>query len=120
MNESPSTPHRRAPKRHRAPAAPLPTARSLGLKRILPIGFGLGALALLASGCLTGTAVADDTLTISGSGGAETIVLRLRAGDPNTLEVDDGGDGTANATFDRQTFSKIVVNAGGGDDILRI
>ena len=88
-------------------------------RRILPVAFAVAAL-MLASGCITQTSVANDTLTITGSPGADTITLRLRAGDPNTLEVDDGGDGTANASFDRQTFSKIVVDGGAGDDVITI
>ncbi|MGZ4784664.1 MAG: hypothetical protein ACXV5S_03265, partial [Acidimicrobiales bacterium] len=67
---------------------PTPRARRpRRMTRLLPIGFGLGALALLAAGCVTATSVANDTLTITGSGGADTIVLRLKAGDPNTVEV---------------------------------
>ena len=89
------------------------------LTRGVPIGLGLAALALLAAGCITAANVANDTLTIKGSSGADTIVLRLKAGDPNTLEADDGIDNT-DFSFDRSTFSKIVVDGGGGDDTLRI
>ena len=46
-------------------------------------------------------------------------MLRLKAGDPNTLEADDGIDNT-DFSFDRSTFSKIVVDGGGGDDTIRI
>ena len=89
------------------------------LMRGVPIGLGLAGLALLAAGCITAANVANDTLTIKGSNGADTIVLRLKAGDPNIVEADDGIDNT-DFFFDRQTFSKIVVDGGAGDDTIRI
>ena len=125
MTAIPSTRPPSAPAhRKRRSADPRPNAvtrrRLRSHPRVLAVGIGLGALTLLTAGCVTGAAVAGDTLTVTGSAGPDTIVLRLKAGDPNTLEIDDSGDGTANLSFDRQTFSKIVVNAGAGDDTLRI
>jgi Ca2+-binding RTX toxin-like protein len=57
-------------------------------------------------------------LTVDGTAGADAITLRLRGGDPNTLEVDVGADGTADFQFDRQRFTAIAVNGGAGDDII--
>src|SRR5262249_31773765 len=37
-----------------------------------------------------------------------------------TLEVDVGDDGTADFSFDRSKFSSIVIDAGAGDDIVRM
>jgi Ca2+-binding RTX toxin-like protein len=80
----------------------------------------LPAIAIAATACISSAAVANQTLTIVGSNQNDTIVLRLRAGDPNTLEVDDNGDGTADFAFDRSTFNAIDVEGGAGNDTLRI
>jgi hypothetical protein len=61
-----------------------------------------------------------DTLIVTGTSAGETIVLRLAASDPNTLEVDAGGNGTADFAFPRSKFTKIVVQGVGGPDTLRI
>ena len=60
------------------------------------------------------------TLKITGDGAGETLVLRLQSGSLTTLEVDVGGDGTADFSFDRTTFTAIDVDARGGDDEVRI
>ena len=62
----------------------------------------------------------DSVLVVSGSVHPDTIVLRLRAGDPNTVEVDVGGDGTADFAFARSTFTSINVDGAESDDVLRI
>ena len=61
-----------------------------------------------------------NTLRISGDSASDKLVLRLQPGAPNTLEVDVGADGTADDSFDRNTFTAIDVTAGGGDDEVRI
>jgi RTX calcium-binding nonapeptide repeat (4 copies) len=60
------------------------------------------------------------TLTITGDAASDQLVLRLQAGSPSTLEVDVGGDGTADFSFDRNTFTAIDVHAGAGADTVRI
>jgi Ca2+-binding RTX toxin-like protein len=60
------------------------------------------------------------TLTITGTNGNDTIVLRLGTGGPTDLEVDVGGDDTADASFDRADFDHIVVEAKKGDDTVMI
>jgi Ca2+-binding RTX toxin-like protein len=65
-------------------------------------------------------AVSNGTLTITGDAADNSIFMRLKAGAPNTLELDLGGDGTAEQSFDRNTFTTIVVNAGGGNDLIRL
>ena len=40
-------------------------------------------------------------LTVDGLSGDDRIVLRLKAGDPDVLEVDADGDGSADFSFDR-------------------
>ncbi|HEU4841594.1 MAG TPA: hypothetical protein VFT09_09135 [Ilumatobacteraceae bacterium] len=80
-------------------------------------GAGTGAAGAAAAGTAQ---VAGDTLIVAGDRGADRIALRLEAGVPTRLQVDFGDDGTADATFDRATFSRIAVQAGRGDDTVRI
>jgi Ca2+-binding RTX toxin-like protein len=105
------------------PAAPTTTTRDRRRTRVhrwAAAGIAVPAIVVAATACISSAAVDNQTLTIKGSDGGDTIVLRLRAGDPNTLEVDDGGDGTADYAFDRSTFTAIDVEGGAGDDVLRI
>ena len=60
------------------------------------------------------------TLQITGDGASDKLALHLAPGDPNTLQVDVGEDGTVDFSFDRSTFSAINVQGGGGDDEIRI
>ena len=64
--------------------------------------------------------VQNGTLEITGDHASDKLALRLAPGDPNTLQVDVGDDGTANFSFDRSTFTAIHVQGGGGDDQIRI
>ena len=64
--------------------------------------------------------VTDGTLRISGSPRADKIVLRLSALDANQLQVDVGDDGSADFTFDIATLRAIDVEAGNGNDTVRI
>ncbi len=57
-------------------------------------------------------------LTVAGTPGVDPITLRLQAGDPNTLEVDVGADGTADFRFNRQLFNAIAVNGRAGNDTI--
>ena len=61
----------------------------------------------------------NGTLTIAGSQTADRIALRLSA-DASQLQVDVGDDGSADATFGLDTFRAIDVEAGNGDDTVRI
>ena len=60
------------------------------------------------------------TLTITGTAGSDKLALRLRKDDPRQLQVDVGGDGSAEFTVRRRRFDRIVVNAGDGNDQVRI
>jgi Ca2+-binding RTX toxin-like protein len=64
--------------------------------------------------------VRHHTLTITGTGGSDRLALRLRAGDPRQLQVDVGDDGSAEFTVRRHRFDNIVINAGDGNDQVRI
>ena len=57
------------------------------------------------------------TLQIRGDGASDKLVL---APTPATLLVDVGEDGTADFTFDRSTFTAVSVQAGDGDDEVRV
>jgi Ca2+-binding RTX toxin-like protein len=59
-------------------------------------------------------------LTIQGTRANDKIVLRLQAGEPGTLQVDVGDDGSADFSFERAEIAKIAVDAGAGDDLVRI
>ena len=59
-------------------------------------------------------------LTIEGTNASDAIALRLQAGDPGVLQVDVGNDGSADFSFDRADVTQIVVDAGAGDDLVRI
>jgi predicted lipoprotein with Yx(FWY)xxD motif len=59
-------------------------------------------------------------LTVEGTEASEKIALRLQAGDPGTLQVDVGDDGSADFSFKRERVAKIAVDARGGNDLVRI
>ena len=63
-------------------------------------------------------AVQKGTLEITGNGASDKLAFGLAS--PSTLFVDVGEDGTTDFTFDRGTFSAIDVQAGGGDDEVRV
>lgn len=88
-----------------------------------------GVVVGVASALVAGTAhaqaaetasVANDTLTVSAGSGADRLALRLQAAAPGMLQVDFGDDGSAEHTFDRSTFSRIVVSLGSGNDTFRV
>src|SRR5262245_19653101 len=58
------------------------------------------------------------TLTITGSNRDDDLVLALDAGNPSALDL--MVDGTAVASFDRSRFNALVVDAGRGNDEIRI
>jgi hypothetical protein len=59
-------------------------------------------------------------LTVRGTRASDRIALRLKAGDPATLQVDFGDDGSADFSFDRADIAMIVVKARAGDDLIRM
>ena len=60
------------------------------------------------------------TLTVTGTAASDKLALRLRARHPQTLQVDVGDDGSADFQVNRRRFDRIRVNAGGGNDLVRI
>src|SRR5215204_5860221 len=59
-------------------------------------------------------------LTIKGTKRSDRIALRLRAGQPNVLQVDLDDDGTAEFELNRADVTKIELDARSGDDLVRI
>jgi RTX calcium-binding nonapeptide repeat (4 copies) len=59
-------------------------------------------------------------LKVNGSHRADTVALRLKAGDPNTVQVDVGDDTSADFSFARSDVSAIHVRMGKGDDSARV
>jgi Ca2+-binding RTX toxin-like protein len=59
-------------------------------------------------------------LSVVGTAAGEKIALRLRAGDPNVLEVDVGDNGSADFSFKRKQITRIAVDAKAGDDLVRM
>jgi hypothetical protein len=64
--------------------------------------------------------VVDGALRVSGTPFADTFSLRVRASNPNQLQLDIGDDGSTDDTFDLSTFSSIDVRTGNGDDVVRL
>ena len=71
------------------------------------------AVAAAPSSAATGAQFDGDTLQIFGDNGEQTLAI---VNQPSTYVLDIGNNGTADFTFDRSTFSKIEVDAKGGDD----
>jgi Ca2+-binding RTX toxin-like protein len=59
-------------------------------------------------------------LTVKGTRSADSIALRLKAGDPGVVQVDLGDDGSADFSFDRGDVERIAVATRGGDDRVRV
>jgi Ca2+-binding RTX toxin-like protein len=59
-------------------------------------------------------------LNVLGTKGNDRITLRLKPGDRFRLQVDVGSNGSADFTFKRKAFNRIVVHAGSGADALLV
>ncbi|MFL5896400.1 MAG: calcium-binding protein [Thermoleophilaceae bacterium] len=64
--------------------------------------------------------VKHGTLDVNGGDRANTVALRLAAGDGSVVQVDVGDDGTADFSFARSGIDAIRVAMGDGDDFVRI
>jgi Ca2+-binding RTX toxin-like protein len=64
--------------------------------------------------------VKHGVLVVKGTHARDAIALRLKAGNPNVLQVDFGDDGSADFSFGLNRFARIDVRARGGDDRVRI
>ena len=54
-------------------------------------------------------------LNVLGTARGDRITLRLKRGNTSRLQVDVGGNGSAEFTFNRSRFNRIVVHAGSGE-----
>ena len=59
-------------------------------------------------------------LKVRGTRASDAIALRLKSGDPGTIQVDFGDDGSADFSFARNRIAAIAVDARAGDDRVRI
>jgi Ca2+-binding RTX toxin-like protein len=59
-------------------------------------------------------------LKVKGTRASDAIALRLKAGDPGTLQVDFGDNGSADFSFARNKVAKIAADARAGNDRVRI
>jgi hypothetical protein len=91
---------------------------SVALASVGTIGI-LGFTAAPALASYRGS-VQGRTPQIVGNAASDKLALRLAPGSPNILQVDVGDDGTADFSLDRSTFDAIVVNAGAGNDEVRV
>jgi Ca2+-binding RTX toxin-like protein len=62
----------------------------------------------------------NGVLSIKGTNASDKIALRLQAGDPGTLDVDVGDNGSADFYFKRSAIAKIAVDSRAGADLVRI
>jgi len=65
-------------------------------------------------------AVVRGTLVVTGTPSADRIALRLSRTLPRRLQVDFGDNGSADRTFRLGSFARIDVEAGGGNDRIRL
>jgi RTX calcium-binding nonapeptide repeat (4 copies) len=60
------------------------------------------------------------TLRVQGGDGGQRVALRLKAGDPQTIQVDAADNGSADFSFNRAAVHTIRVRMGDGNDSARI
>ena len=91
---------------------------------VAALAAGLAGIAVLAETASAKdkvkASIQNNALTVAGTGASEAIALRLRSGDSTTLQIDVGDDGSADLTFKRDRFDHILVDAGNGNDTVRI
>jgi RTX calcium-binding nonapeptide repeat (4 copies) len=89
------------------------TVATLGLAALaLPAG----SLAHQHNSASVSASVRHRTLEVRGSSHADAVALRLKAGDPSTVQVDVGNDGSADFSFPRLHLSAIDVKMYAGND----
>jgi Ca2+-binding RTX toxin-like protein len=79
------------------------------------------AVAAPAAQAATPTAsIEGTTLTVAGTARADVLALRIDPAQSDRLDIDVGDDGTADFSFDRETFTRIRVDAGDGNDRVKV
>lgn len=106
-------------RRRHAAATLLGTA---GAVAALALGLGIAAVhpdAAQAKEKFTAK-IQQATLVVDGTSADDTIVLRLRAGDPTTLEVNSATSGQKDFAFKLSKIQAISVSGNGGNDTITI
>ena len=67
-----------------------------------------------------GASIRRGRLDVLGTANSDKITLRLKPGNKSRLQVDVGGNGSAEFTFKRSAFNRIVVHGASGADMLSI
>jgi Ca2+-binding RTX toxin-like protein len=95
-------------------------AQHLGIAATAAFGVGLLAAGTGPAGAAqtVSATVANNTLFVTGTNQSDQIALLLAPGEPGTLQVDVGADGTPDHSFDRNTFNAVAVDLRGGSDRL--
>jgi hypothetical protein len=94
-----------------------PLARLLAVVAVLAAAAGMAAERAHAA---YSAQITQQTLRIKGDAASDELALRLAPGVPGTLQVDVGDEGSADFSFDRSKFRRIVVETGRGDDAVRL
>jgi RTX calcium-binding nonapeptide repeat (4 copies) len=102
------------------------SARRVQLTATL-VALGLGAIAVPAGSSAKNSSVdgvrayiKHGVLEVRGDDEPNVVALRLQAGDASQIQVDAGGDGSADFSFDRGDVSAIHIAMGDGNDTARI
>lgn len=80
----------------------------------------IASAVVAAPGSASSPRLTHGVLRVNGTGASDNIALHLKAGEPGILEVDLGDDGSADFHFERADITEIAVNAGAGNDLVRI
>jgi hypothetical protein len=98
-----------------------------GRRRALPACVVTGASGAALLGFAADPALAaykaqvqSGTLQIIGNGAGDKLSLQPSPTDPNQLLVDVGENGTIDFSFERDTFTAVDVEAGGGEDTVDV
>jgi len=83
------------------------------------LAVGQGSTASAKEGFKSPT-LENGVLTVNGTNSSDAIALRLKALTRDVLQVDFGDDGTADFEFNTEVLRQITVEAGNGDDAVRI
>src|SRR5262245_19498530 len=84
------------------------------------LGIAAGAGSASPAGVSPVAKLRHGVLAVTGTVNDDRIALRLKAGDPNTLEVDVDDNGSADFSFRRADIAEIDVFARAGNDLVRI
>src|SRR5215218_5059620 len=110
-------------------------SRSMNSNRRPERPFRLATVAVVAVAALVAPAVSSasnqkvdgvraklkhGTLEVKGSREKDAVALRLKAGDPNRIQVDVGNDAAADFSVARHAVKRLAVRARGGEDRVRI